>query len=287
MHLVGRQGGGGRGLQRRGIKGRPLLQPADPRLARSLGPEGLDRRHLPLERRPHPLVEQARGVVAIGVAEADGLGPARDRGGDHRLLARLVQRRHLFQRAIKDEVRRDHAHCAVVAQAVGLLVHLDGEARDPVQIGLGIAELGDLMLGVQEIGHALIGAGLLADHIGRGPIAAAAEAEPQHRGPAFQRIEHGVVIDLAGAAQRPAINALQPPQLAVDIGVARGDAREGFVAQAALQIVVGTLVQAELGGRLGISPKVCLEKIVQQPLEPRVLVSRGQGRQRSQRRRGG
>ena len=158
-----------------------------------------------------------------------------------------------------------------MALALGVLVQLFGEGAQPGHVGVGVGGVLDLVLGVEEVGGGLVGAGQLADHIGAGAEAATAEIEGADRGAGLAGVTHRVVVDLFHRRQPRTVDSLQPPQL---VGVERapgGDAGGGFVAEPPLQVGVGPLVEAELGRAFRAAAKVLLEEGVEQGAQPRAF----------------
>ena len=253
---------------------------------RGLAPDALQQGDLALQGRQDRTFVDARGLPRPIAGDLVLLGAADDGLDDRRLGGRgRGEGLHLDQGLVDDEVRRDHAVGDVLAGDGGLLVHQASETLHPRQVGVGVRLGLDRVLGVQEVRHRLIGAGQLAQHIGRAGAAAAIAELPIALVLDGQHELHGVVVDGVHALEGLAVDGAQGVQLLAGPHLGGLDGGERAVAQLALGPGQLADIQAQAGGHLGRQPQLLGHDHVEQGVQASDLARPrlGQGRRPSDR----
>ena len=154
---------------------------------------------LPIERGIHLGLDNVRGVGSIAARDPELLRARRDRGAEDGGRGRgAAQRVHLLQRVLDEKVRRDDLQSRIVTHPLGLLIQHPRKVAQPLQIGIRVLLIRDVVLSVQKSGHGLIGAGELAHHVGPPEIPV---VEGLHERAGFQLERDGVVIGKVFAAE--------------------------------------------------------------------------------------
>ena len=251
VDLVRRQGRGRVVLQRHRVVVGAALQAPNAGVVSSLAADAFHQGDLALQGR-QDRVQIDLGRLARPIAgDVLFLGAAGDRLDQRRFGRRGVgEGLHLDQGLVDDEVRRDHAVGDVALGDQGLLIHQAREALHPLQIGVGVGLGLDGVLGVQEVGHLLVAARQLAQHVGRartatriGELAIALVLDGQGE---LDR----VVVDRVHARQGLAVDGAQFGELGAGLGGAGRDRLERAVAQQALGPGQVVLVQTQARGQL-------------------------------------
>ena len=141
------------------------------------------------------------------------------------------------------------------------------------KIGVGVLLGLDRMLGVEEVGYRLIGAGQLADHIRRRAERRAAEVEPLHVGGRLPRVGHDVEVEPVEVGQPGARKCLQAAQLALRLRPRRRPRRIVGLDQFAREGRHSAPCRARAGSRPRAVPELLLE---QASNRPRAAASRRQ-----------
>ena len=133
----------------------------------------------------------------------------------------------------------DHRH---------FLVHGDAERLEAGEIGIRIGLDVDLVLAVEEIGNAVIGAGQLADHIGCACPARAIGVAPIGHLARLQPEQHDVIADPVGAGEGRAVEGEHLQELlGIAFFVARNRGQRTVVEPAFLPGACA-IVEAQRGG---------------------------------------
>ena len=164
---------------------------------------------------------------------------------------RPQQRPHLHEGLVDREIRRRDANANVVPRQFKLLVHEPGEFVEPRQIGLGVVNGLDPVLGVEEIGNLAIGAAQLAQHIGLARSAAAVIETSVAFVADLGGEQYGVVAYGVGAGQSGAVYAPQFVEPSFRVGGVPGDRRRRTLTQTPLQPRQIALVETKTGGEFG------------------------------------
>jgi hypothetical protein len=169
-----------------------------------------------------------------------------DQGLDQFGLVRglRAQGPHLEQRLVERKIGGDHAVRGIVAAALDFLVEGPGQAGHAIQIGLGVTLRLDPVLVLQQVGHGLIGAGELAQLIGKARRLRAVET-PVGAGLDVQAIADGVIVDQVVAIERRAWDALQFVELAAVGPFERLPSGQGPVVEMVDGVGVNPAIQAE------------------------------------------
>ena len=185
------------------------------------------------------------GQVLLGRAPHDG---GRQ---DHPVGGGLIEVGQLEQGLVDDEVRRHSPGREVGLHPGGFLIEGRREGGDARQIGLGVLGRLDRMLGVEEVGQALVRPGQLRDRIGRGAEAAAAIGETLAHDLGVAEEGQGVVIDALGFGQGAAVDGLELVHLRPEHRPVGIDLGLGPVIEAGLHGRHRALVHAQPGQGLG------------------------------------
>ena len=256
-------------LERNGIVICPLGQMADAGFGGGVRTQGFQIIRLALQRWQHAIAVERRrpGHVAARKLLLGGL--AGQRGDEHGFLRRGVEERlHLHQRLVDDEARRADTERHIVLRHVELLPHGSDKGLHARQIGLRVGVGVDAVLAVEEVWDLLIGAGQLAEHIGRARrVAAVVECRKTLVGHGEDEL-HGVVVGGFDAAQPIAADLVQlgePPLGILLVLLIGGDRCVGEPGFQRCQIAV---VEPKPGGELRRALHHLLRERGKQRIEP-------------------
>ena len=114
-----------------------------------------------------------RGAVGVALGHAPGIQFGAQIGGEELALARAGDGLlHLPDRLVEQEGRRHYAHAPCLADARQLAIEHGGHLLHPLDIGIGIVAVLDLVVRLHEARQREIFADVLDHHIGRGaPVA--------------------------------------------------------------------------------------------------------------------
>ena len=147
-------------------------------------------------------------------------------------------------------------------------VKVAGELLEPGEIMIRVLAVADRMLGVEEVGHAVISAAELAQHIGRRPAAGIAVGEAGAVGIHAPAKLGNVVVERAGLARaRSRPNACSCRCRSTALARSRLRFRERLVAELAAKISEVAGVEAEVGGESRILDQILAEPGVEHGAE--------------------
>ncbi len=159
------------------------------------------------------------------------------------------------------------------------------KGREPFEIRIRLGRIAHARLRFEEVGYVAIGAGQLAEDIGREPAEAVAIGEPLGTGDgARQLIGDDLIVERGGRREAAGAECPQVRQLRLGPRKILGLSGGGLVVELALQRNAGTRVETEPGRLFGrrIEPRV--EEPIEHRPERRIAIPRccdGLGRQHS------
>nr|GEU28273.1 hypothetical protein [Tanacetum cinerariifolium] len=272
VDVLGAHAGGRAQAQRPLVIGLAVRQAVHAGDVGGLGGGGSKCLDLAFQRRIHLLFHQRRGARGPVAVDAQLLGALHQRL--HQLLLghrRLAEFGQLAQRGAGDEVGRHDAAPGLAGDAAGFLFQHARHAADPLQVGVGVGRVGDLVLRVQKFGDAGDGAVLLRDRERCGRAIEAARRAAVREAQAFHafagRVAHGVVAQLGVGAELDAVHGVEALDHGLDLAGPRGVAGAADVFQLGFEVGALALVQAQRGGGGGRQAQDFIGKGVEQLAE--------------------
>ena len=154
-------------------------------------------------------------------------------------------------RAVDDEIGRDHADARVVADHFVFLIEHGGECRQPRQVGVGVGLVVDGVLAVEEVGHVLVRTAELADDVGHARAAVAVIVALVGDLGGGKVVVDDVVADGVVAGETVAADGFEALQLVGVAGLVARELRQRTVAELRLLPGARAGIEAERGGEFG------------------------------------